>query len=281
MPFVLPKNDSLIRNLTPFEQQTYVNTAKGAAELAAENPNLDTRVYTRFLNDYANAALIHRKTLDAKIANAKNAGVIPDQRWMNAESLKMRNDFVANFLQNTLPSYGPSGAEAWEKLGTRLKPKSIPEIAAGQFYNKEKGGVQWPGIIGGALAGFLVFKGLGGGLMGILGAVLGLVAGAWLTNGAAKTIGGFFGKKDDANKQAAGHGLKRTVTVPTPDVSQFKKPDLGTLVPNNMKAATPMQHENVETPDSFMPGTSPAKTTNANKEPKNPAAGAPSVPGGR
>jgi len=264
MAFLPPHNDIMLAKLTGFEQQRYVNMAKGMAEVAKENPNMDTLVYTRYLDDFLKAGIEHRAVLDADIAKATAASITQDPREAHSKSVKMRTDFTEKFLKETLPTFGPQGAEAWEKLGKRMRPKSIPELAMNQFYDGDKGGVKWAGLVGGLAGGFFIFNALGGGMMGIAAALLAAVAGAWLANGAAKSIGSFLDKKADHAAANSPHAsiakVRQHELAHAPDVDKFQKPDLGTLVANIKKPTEGMVYTQADSHNG--PGATPARKLN-------------------
>ncbi|MDX2112375.1 MAG: hypothetical protein SFW63_01385 [Alphaproteobacteria bacterium] len=188
------KESRILPRLSRQDQESYLNLRQGVAEVRQKNPDLDTRVNTRLLSEYLDAALRHRQEMDAYRNKAKNNGIIPDPGAIQHLSTKRHNEFLSHFHRNVLPSYGEEGKQAYAMLMDARRSESIPEAVAGQFYKSEKGGARWGGIIGGLAAGLFVFTqmgGMAGGLLGFGVTAIAAIAGAWLTNRGVDKISEF------------------------------------------------------------------------------------------
>ncbi|MCE2927975.1 MAG: hypothetical protein LW823_10115 [Rickettsiales bacterium] len=187
------KEDRLLPKLSSYEQHSYVKLREEAIKIERRNPNLDPTANTRFVSEYLDAAVEHRRELDDYRNTAKRNGIIPDPGSIAQLSVQMRQRFIDNYKNNTLPSLERAeppqlkghAKAAHAKLMDAMNDETIPEKAVGQFYNKEKGGIQWLGIIGGLVGGLFIFNQMGGfagGAVGLIATVIATLAGAWLVN---------------------------------------------------------------------------------------------------
>lgn len=197
----LPSNESVLNTLSNTNRHNYMKLRQSTFEIAKERPDLDTRLYTRYLHDYLDAASKAEKTNKAKIAAAKAKK--PDMNWSELrEVTKQENNasqeeygkFLGDFSKTVVPKFGAEGQEAWKELHNKMQGSSIIGAAASQIYDKKKGGMQWGGIVGLILGGLMATQLTGGGIMtGELLPILATVGtaflGAWLGNKAADGIG--------------------------------------------------------------------------------------------
>lgn len=208
-----PDNENLVNGLSRTNQSNYMQLKQSMFEIAKERPDLDTRLYTRYLHDYLDAASKAEKTNKAKIADAKAKK--PDMNWSelrdvtkqeNNASQKEYGRFLGDFSKTVVPQYGAEGQEAWKELHNKMQGPSIIGAATSQIYDKKKGGMQWGGIVGLILGGLMATQLTGGGIMtGELLPILATVGtaflGAWLGNKAADGIGNML--KPDATPAPA------------------------------------------------------------------------------
>ncbi len=268
------KESRILPKLSPIEQNSYVQLRQEAIKIEQSNPSLDTSANTKFVSDYLDAALNHRRLLDDYRLRAKTNGIVPDSRAIGQMSNNLRNEFINDFHQQSLPRYGEQGKEAHSKLIKAMNGDSIPEAMVGQFYKSEKGGVRWGGIAGGLIAGLLVFTqmgGMAGGLLGFAATAVAALAGAWLMNKGVDTVSGYMGGKSEPSPQAT---KPRTPSIDPRNMADrstapSKLPDLtGEIIPNQLISGA----TDITVAGNFSPGSIPAKvnlTDNGLQTPAN------------
>lgn len=129
------------------------------------------------------------------------------------------------------------------------------------IYDTAKG-IQWPGLIGGLLGGLFIFNKLGGmegGMLGMIGTAMAVLAGAWLANKGTEMIGGFvknhFGK---GGPSPTGPGQAIQKPTLAPNSANYKPKDLGGLNPVKIDAALHAEMpQHFDNDTSVTPGTTP------------------------
>jgi hypothetical protein len=199
------KEKQILPKLPPHRFESYMQWKRAAIDVERRNPELDTSINTQFLSDYLDASLRNSRIVEAELTKAKNNGVIPDRRAYAELDRKLDVDFIISQQKKTHGKQATDQGIAQSKLFEAMRGESVPEVIAGQFYNSEKGGMQWGGVIGGALAGFLIFRqmgGMAGGAIGLIVTAIAAVAGAWLVNRSIEKVGNYMGeKKYDRQRQ--------------------------------------------------------------------------------
>lgn len=130
------------------------------------------------------------------------------------------------------------------------------------IYDKDKG-IQWPGLIGGLLGGLFVFNKLGGmqgGMLGMIGAAIAVLTGAWLANKGTEMIGGLikktglFGKGGPSPEQTPGKVAQQPKQAP--GAENYKPKEIGDVAPTivNGSLIQPAPHVDHETnPNAGLP----------------------------
>ncbi len=186
-----PANENLVNGLSRVNQHNYMRLKESMFEVAKERPDLDTRVYTEYMQDYLNAATKREAEVKKILAAAKADGYTPNRSELERETAKEHREFMKGFVHNKLPKYGAEGKEAWSALHKKMQGPSIFSAAASQIYDKNKGGMQWGGLVGLLVGGFMATQlgaGLFNGLMPALMTIGAAFLGAWLGNKAVDGV---------------------------------------------------------------------------------------------
>ncbi len=247
-----PANEHLKNGLSPVNQQHYLRLKQSMFEVAKERPELDTRVFTEYMQDYLNSATARENAVKAKFAAAKAAGVTPDRNELNRENKREQSKFIRGFVDTKLPAFGADGKEAWKALHNKMEGPSIFSAAFGQVYDKSKGGVQWGGIVG-LLAGAFMATQLTGGLMtGELMPILMTVGagflGAWLGNKATDGVSNLMASPPETPAPQTEQTLQREAAPPTqqqqqgpltPEIKEQAKQAVGDDTPSQTPPPAP------------------------------------------
>lgn len=191
MELVSPNNENLLEQLTPNEKAHYGNYRAAAERVSRDRPDLKTDVFTRFLKDYLDAATAHRQEIAGMEQRAANANVPLSTQAVRQRSVQMKYGFMNEFVKETLPQYGADGKEAFDIMANKLRRPGIMESLMKNIYDSDMGGWQVGGIIG-AVVGFIAGKKLTGGATTIRDRILTVIttiAGAWMFKKAAHAIG--------------------------------------------------------------------------------------------
>lgn len=194
MPIEAPRNANLLDSLGPKDQAEYRRINQAMARVEQRNPGMNTGVYTAYLENWLNGALAHQQAME-DLKNRAEAAQIPlNRNAIQHESVKIRRQFMEDFMQNELPRHGKAGQFAFRELGKEMDTNVLNTVTR-NVYDPSEGGIQWGGIIGAVLGGMLGFM-TGGGLnswVGIAALAAGILGGSWLGNKAGDWIGGKMG----------------------------------------------------------------------------------------
>lgn len=199
MDVQLPDNRHLLGQLSSDEQKAYLKWENAMKKTAAKHTYLNTSIYTEFLHDYLESAANHRAYFEEKKAQdneLRKQGVRVDPKVVADTSKGMVRNFRDDFNAK-LKDRGVASQESWNALAEEMQGPSILGGISKQFYDSDKGGLQWGGIIGGLVGGFFAYKKFagGGGWLGGIAVVLASLAGAWLVNKGTDLVSGWMKPK--------------------------------------------------------------------------------------
>ncbi len=192
MAFTAPDNEHLLSNMTRPQEVRYRQFRDAAEKAAMMRPDLDQSANTKFLHDYLDAAVKNTAEQQRIMNEAKSRNIPLTVPAMRMTERRMQTEFQQEFINHTLPSYGPEGKEAFSVMSKNMTGGGIVEGAIKQFYDSDNKGIQYAGIIGGVLGAFLANKatgGFGGGLFGIASMIIGPIIGAFMLNRTAEALG--------------------------------------------------------------------------------------------
>ncbi len=181
-----------------------IQVRNATVEVLQKNPGMDMSVVDAYLNGYEKSVLRADKEITQLREETEAKGGKLDPKWVAAQHKELINQYDEHFRENVLSKRSEADKQAWQKVTERLRPVSLPDLAVRQFHNKDKGGVQWAGLVGGLIAGVMTFKRAGGfSPIGMISTAIAVVAGGWFANMSTGAIGGFVNKyilKKDPNK---------------------------------------------------------------------------------
>lgn len=181
MTLQTPANEAtILPTLSQPLQDRYLHVKQSAMRASEKYPDMDSSVYTEYLNDYlATVREYNNQTIDSQ-------GRPLDPRFVRAKLSEAENNLARQFDQK-YPTFVAEGAtpddvkrakqneRAVQRLYTEVHGEGLLVKGTKLFYDEEKGGAQWGKMAG--MAGGLVI----GGLMGkFLGANAGELGGGWL-----------------------------------------------------------------------------------------------------
>lgn len=117
---------------------------------AAKNPKISRDAFKAYADEVENMF----PQMSAEITKAHEVSPTPAILERNIENIRTRYGVAIRDKIFTLPQ----GQEAMEAVAKEQQPKSIFSAPVKAVYDGENGGIQWAGLIGGGLAGFLGYK---------------------------------------------------------------------------------------------------------------------------
>jgi hypothetical protein len=225
---ILPSNDALKDQLHPHDMYEYAEMRKKALELAAKKPELKTGLVTRYMHDFLDSAADRATKLKQHGSNLKDAGAKHIDDDMTGLFLDHKNKFVEEFTQKTLPQYDAADQAGFNAFSRRMQGPTIPGMVANQFYNEDKGGMRWGGVVGAALGGLFILSKLGTGTLGIIGSLIAAVAGAWLVNKTMDYGSEIMERRKARQQQQANAAQKQPEASVAPGQQQTQSPAVDT-----------------------------------------------------
>jgi hypothetical protein len=201
--------DSELKTLTPASRERYLHNRRLVEETVAKHPAAKP-VFEKFLREHL--ALEHKNTAEINEFNRDNKALIEsgkpgrDFPGLDRNINRNVNHFIANFHPQNIANADLETQKAWATYTKKVRGPNLVEGVVSQFYNSEKGGLQIGGLIGvilGGIAGYKLLGASGGGIFGIGAAIVATLMGAWLGNKGADLIGGYM-RKDKSPSPAPG-----------------------------------------------------------------------------
>ncbi len=148
---------------------------------AAKNPTIKRGAFKAYIAEIDNA--FPRMSEEITQAYVDN-DIKPDNTRLNGKIDEIRTRYGMSIRDKIYADFKGEGAAAMRAVAVERQPTSIFSGPIKAVYNSENGGVQWAGVVGGGLAGYLGYRMTKG--MNTIVSVLGTVglgaAGAYLAN---------------------------------------------------------------------------------------------------
>lgn len=262
MSNVTPKNERLAANLAPDPKAEYQRLSAATEKLAAKRPD-----FAPAYQEYREAWLDHAMASDRRVMEVRRKSEKLGVRPQVADLQRMRDEDRNRFtfdIEKRMKKYGPAGDEAGAALGKEMKKNVVSEVVS-NFYDEEKGGVQWGGIAG-ALLGGLLLSSLAGGMgtwFGILAIILGAAAGGWLGNMAGDAIRERTGGSEKTSPAASEPGQARTQELSPEGAERQAKIKAALEKTTQPPQPEPATHPTIEELGGLSPkagGANPGKT---------------------
>ena len=229
MAIAKPENeDAILPILGEYEQNKYVASKEAAERVAQKNPDMDTQIYTDYLQAYLNAAKSFQEATQREDGKPVDGAYVDKERVKAQQQMNMvleKEYFTIN------ASLDPEAEKqrlatnhrAMDKLQGEMQGEGLISRVVKNVYDEEKDGFQWAKIAGGTTIGLLgllmgmqISGAAGGGYLGAI-ATIGLALAGMVFG--AKLAGEYFpAKSTTPNVQGQ--------SSPSPSPGQAQEPEI-------------------------------------------------------